>query len=202
MEVYDEAIEIHLGVKDSNIDIFGRIIQEKYLLNIYIECKVFFGEYTSMIEGKYLKNAYEVLCYDDKEYDFFGIGLRIRHNDEASAEYSTVNRRSVVKDVQKLCTANNNSLLNTRQYEVHYAGDEIESITDNMIAENLLDQVDKEGNIKMMMRKIIDRESVIMIFSKDWGLPQQRVVYYIRTGIIKGGRYVSNGKMVSLTGCP
>ena len=44
-----------------------------------------------MIEDLNLKHTDELLNYDDEEDNLVGMGLSIRHGDEATAKYPTVN---------------------------------------------------------------------------------------------------------------
>ena len=50
-------------------------------------------------------------------------------------------------------------MLDSREYEVEYLDGYTETISANIIAENLLSQVDEEGNRQMMIDKIIDHKS-------------------------------------------
>ena len=47
-------------------------------------------------------------------------------------------------------------MLDTRQYEVKFLDGEIEVYTANIIAENLISQVEKEGHFQVMIDEIVD----------------------------------------------
>ena len=67
------------------MDVDGKIIQEVNLLNIDMENEEFIGEYSRVTEYGYLKHADGLLCYDDEEENYVNMGLRIRHDNEATA---------------------------------------------------------------------------------------------------------------------
>ena len=54
--------------------------------------------------------------------------------------------------------ASNNQMIDTRQYEVEFLDGEIEVYTTNIMFENLLSQVDKEGHRKMTIDDIVDHQ--------------------------------------------
>ena len=85
-----------------------------------------------------MKHIGEVILHDKKEDNCFRMGLRIRHENEATDEYDTVKRRRIGKYGRLVGTANNNTLLDTRKYEVQYDGENIEYLTANMVDEDLL----------------------------------------------------------------
>ena len=82
MGEYNEAIETRFDVKYANLDVDGRMIQERKLLGFYMEDEEFISEYTHVIEGKYLNRTDGVLHYDNGEDKYVGMGLSIRHGDE------------------------------------------------------------------------------------------------------------------------
>jgi hypothetical protein len=52
--------------------------------------------------------------------------------------------------------ANDNPMLNTREYEVGFMDGHSEAIAANLIAQHLYSQIDKEGNRHMLLDDIID----------------------------------------------
>ena len=90
-----------------------------------------------------MKHIGEVILHDKKEDNCFRMGLRIRHENEATDEYDTVKRRRIGKYGRPVGTAKNNTLLDTRKYELKYDGDKTEYMNDNVIDDNLLDHVEE-----------------------------------------------------------
>ena len=66
MEAYNEEIETRFDVKDSNVDVDGRMIHGEKLLILDKEDEEFISKCTCVIEDEYLNHTDEVLCYDDK----------------------------------------------------------------------------------------------------------------------------------------
>ena len=63
---------------------------------------------------------------------------------------------------------NNNPLLDTRAYEVEFSDGTTEALTTNIIACNLLAQVDEEVHCQMLLENIIDhRQDVNAILKED-----------------------------------
>jgi hypothetical protein len=80
-----------------------------------------------------------------------------------------VKRCKIDEDGKSIGTANNNPILDTRLYEVEFIDGTIESITANAIAENLLAQVDAEGQRQLMIDEIIDHRSDATAIQKKDG---------------------------------
>jgi hypothetical protein len=64
---------------------------------------------------------------------------------------------------------NANPILDTREYEVEFPDGATNTITANLIAENLYSQVDEEGNSYSIFSKIVDHKSNGTAVSKDDG---------------------------------
>ena len=84
------------------------------------------------------------------------IGLERGNDDEL--EKATVKRRAINPDGTPVGIPNKNPLLDTRKFEVEYRGGTIEIIPANVIAENIMSQVDEQGYKQMMIDEIIGRE--------------------------------------------
>ena len=55
--------------------------------------------------------------------------------------------------------ANDKSIMDTRQYEVEYNTRETETLSENIIAENLISQFDEEGHRQLMIDKIEEHKT-------------------------------------------
>ena len=80
----------------------------------------------------------------------------VRRGDECELERVTVKRRRVDEDGRPIGTYHKNPIMDTSQYEVEYLDGEIGIMTANIIAENLLSQVDEEGHKQMFIDEIQD----------------------------------------------
>ena len=86
------------------------------------------------------------------------------------ALYHAVVRRRVIDDNgNPVGKANDNPILDTRQYEVEFLDGTTEILTANTIADNLLSQVDDEGHKQLLLSKIIDHQKYEDAISQEDG---------------------------------
>jgi hypothetical protein len=78
------------------------------------------------------------------EDSYLDMEIGIRRDDEG-LHHARVKRRAVDEDGKPIGRPSNNPLLNSRKYEVEYADGTIDVLAANIIAENLLAQVDDQG---------------------------------------------------------
>ena len=82
--------------------------------------------------------------------------------------YAKVKRRAIDTDGRPTGLASKNPLTDTREYEVEFLDGSKEVLGANIIAENLLAQVDEEGHRQLLMEEIIDhRKSDVAIDKED-----------------------------------
>ena len=86
---------------------------------------------------------------------YLDMELGIRRDDEG-LHHARVKRRAVDEDGKSIGKPSNNPLLDSRQYEVEYTDGTTEVLAANIIAENLLAQVDDQGDRHLMIDEIED----------------------------------------------
>ena len=52
--------------------------------------------------------------------------------------------------------AHTNTILDTRMYQVEFAGDEVTELTSNIIAESMCAQCDADGNVYLLLDNLFD----------------------------------------------
>ncbi len=77
-------------------------------------------------------------------------------------------------------SAHSDPLLDSRKYEVEYADGYVDALTANIIAENLIAQVDKEGRRQMMLSKEIVDHRVMTD-----AIPQSQGTYVNSYGVMR-----------------
>ena len=87
---------------------------------------------------------------------YLGMELAMPRGGEGEMLHATVKRRLMDEEGLPVGRAHHNPLLDSRKYEVEYADGLVEELTANIIAENLIAQVDDEGRRQMMLSEIID----------------------------------------------
>ena len=91
------------------------------------------------------------------EDSYLDMELGIRRDDEGLC-HARVKRRAVDEDDKPIGRPSNNPLLNSRQYEIEYLDGTTEVLTANIIAENLLAQVDYQGHRHSMIYEIEEHQ--------------------------------------------
>ena len=99
---------------------------------------------------------------------YLGMELGIRR-DEEGLHHARVKRRAVDDDNRPIGRPSNNPLLDSRQYEVEYIDGTTDVLTANIIAENLLAQVDDKGHRHLMIDEIEDHRKDQDAVSKEQG---------------------------------
>ena len=82
--------------------------------------------------------------------------LGIRHDDKEGMHQARVKRRAFDQEGRPVGRPHNNLLLDHRQYEVEFLYGKTEIMTANIIAENLLAQVDDDGHQHLLIDEIED----------------------------------------------
>ena len=102
------------------------------------------------------------------EDPYLNMELGIRR-DEEGLHHARVKRRAVDDDNRPIGRPSNNPLLDSRQYEVEYTNGTTEILAANIIAENLLAQVDDQGHRHLMIDEIEDHRKDQDAVSKEQG---------------------------------
>ena len=147
------------------------------ILDLSLEDKDFIAEYNRVISDEELKDAdeYEDWNYGEKDH-YINMELGIPRGREGDMELGTVKRRAVDRDGKPVGKAHTNPLLDHRQYEVEFHDGRIETMTANIIAENLLAQVDEEGRRHLMIDEIEDHRIL------PNAIPRSEGTYVTRSG--------------------
>ena len=146
------------------------------LLSLDDEDKSFLDEFNRVIDSKDIPNAEDLSARDP--YINMELGF---NREEDGYRYAKVKRRAIDKDGKPIGVANSNPLLDSRQYDVEYIDGKLETMTANIIAENLFAQVDDDGNRFLLIDEIEDHRKTKnaipitegMITTKS-GLPRKR----------------------------
>ena len=112
--------------------------------------KEFIVEYDQVIKDDLIKEAEDVTPLDLLQPDLYlNIGLGIQISDEG-LKHAIVKRQAIDEDGQP-----NNYLTNSRAYKIGFVDRQMEVLTANLIAKNvLLAQVDDNGHQKLLLDKL------------------------------------------------
>ena len=108
------------------------------------------------IDDAALRHANDQVTTDVADDNFVSMELAMARDEEGEMLRATVKRRLTDEEEHPVGKANANLLLDSRMYAVEYADGHYKELTANVIAENLLAQVDNEGRRQMMLSEIIN----------------------------------------------
>lgn len=116
----------------------------------------FIAKYQCIIDDAMLPHIDAQAMSTGESDPYINVEVGLYRTGEEDRQRARVKRRTVDAEGIPIGTPSNNPLLDHRQYEVEYLDGETETITANIIAENILAQVDNEGHRQLMLQEIID----------------------------------------------
>ena len=126
------------------------------MIDLEREDNTFYNEFTKAINDPSLKEA------DDGTMNQFGltdqyVGMKkLPRGPDGELKYAQVKKRAVNHEWLPVGRAHSNPLFDMRQYEVGFNDGDLETMTANLIAENIIARVDDEGHEHLMMDEIED----------------------------------------------
>ena len=87
---------------------------------------------------------------------YLGMEVGLPRGDDDQLYHARIKRRAIGPDGEAVGVGSNNPLTDTRMYDVEFLDGSRETLAANIIAENLLAQVDEEGHRQLLMEEIID----------------------------------------------
>ena len=186
MEAFTDAIETKLGnsVKSATIpekDLLG--IPQEFLSELESEDDKFYNLFTKSINDQSLKEADD--CYDQEfgsKDNYIGMKLGIVRGPDNDVQQARVKQRVVDDEGKAIGTPHDNPILDLRQYEVEFLDGETEIMTANLIAENILSQVDDNGHVHLMLDEIEDHRVL------NDAVPKSEGTYTTREGTTRKKR--------------
>jgi hypothetical protein len=121
----------------------------------------FLEEFNRVIDDDTIKHANEI---DDmeigREDPYLNMELGLPRGEDEELRHAHTKRRAVDVEGRPIGRPSTNPrLLDSRQYEVEFMDGEVEILMANIIAENLLAQVDEEGHRQMLIDEIEDHRT-------------------------------------------
>ena len=158
---YDERIAI--AMKDQNHALpNGNENPERQLQNWddYTETNdgEFAEQFNAVVSDPKIPDADETFTPDTygDEYINKEVALRRGADDASDVQFGKVTKRLRDAEGRPIGMANKNPLLDTRQYDVEFRDGRSESLSANLIAQNLYSQIDDEGARHILLDDIID----------------------------------------------
>jgi Reverse transcriptase (RNA-dependent DNA polymerase) len=179
MAQYEEHLQSTFDAQSADLTRTLRDVHSSYIIDPENEDPGFYDDFTRVIDDAQLKHADELYA---KEIDvlsdpYVGMEMAMTRGAEGELLHATVRKRVRDEDGRPVGVSHSNPLLDSRKYEVEYIDGHVEELTANLIAENLISQVDEEGRRQMMLTAIIDHRKL-----KD-AIPQSQGTYVNSYGV-------------------
>jgi len=114
-----------------------------HLIDIDQEDSEFVEKYNKLISDESIKQVEEVTS--DSYDPYLRMEISLPRGGDTTPIAAHVKRRATTTNDQPIGTAHANPLIDTRQYEVEFVDGYSEALSVNILAENLIAQVDQEG---------------------------------------------------------
>ena len=160
MHQYEEKLATVFEVQSADLTRGLRHIDPSKIIDPVNEDPEFFQEFTRVIDDVTLPHADDASGVEVSSDQYVGMELALSRGGEGEVLHAKVKKRVRDDEGNPVGRANNNPLLDSRKYEVEYIDGHVEELTANIIAENLIAQVDEEGQRQMMMSEIMDHRTL------------------------------------------
>ena len=156
MQQYEEKLAKSFEAQSADVTRGLRHVNSDKIIDPDNEDPAFFAEFTRVIDDATLRQADDVANVEVTPDQYVGMELTLSRGGEGEAMHAKVKKRVRDEEGNPIGNANSNPLLDSRRYEVEYIDGQVEELTANIFAENLISQVDEEGQHQMMMSEIMD----------------------------------------------
>ena len=156
MRQYNKKLATVFETQSADLTRDLRNVDSSKVIDPHNEDPNFYTEFTRVISDAALRQMDDNANVDVTSDQYVGLELALSRGGDGETLLARVNKRVRDEEGNPVGNANNNPLLDSRKYEVEYADGHVEELTANIIAENLIAQVDEEGRRQMMMSEIID----------------------------------------------
>lgn len=193
MKRYTEKLERKWNTESSDLrgELESSKIPHMNVFSLEDESKEFLEEFNKVISNDEIKNAEDVkqsdLFHNEGNDTLINMELGIRRG-ENNIDHAVVKRRALDEEGIPIGvpSATNNPLTDTRAYEVEFIDGRIEVLTANVIAENLLAQVDEEGHRTLLLEQIED-------YKEDESITKRNDQFYITASGLKKKKRTTKG---------
>ena len=171
MKQFDEDLHQKFNARTAAIELDPGAIQAGKHLSLDMEDEEFLEEYRQVIDDEELPHADNVQSSDDDVFaidPYINMLVGINQGDDTILD-ACMKRRAVDENGRPIGTSHPNPILDTRRYHLEYTDGTEEIMAANIIAENLLSQVDEEGNRQMLFDEIIAHQVLPDAVHKNQG---------------------------------
>ena len=166
MRLDNNAIEQNI-VQVNNDEININDVPRWNHLSLHEEDEAFRNEFQRIINDDSIKDADLLLEDESGQYTNMEIGLP--RGEDGQLERAVVKKRVIDVDGKPFGKSHSNPLVDSSLYEIEYLDGTIEVMPANLMAENILLQVDEEGRRQQMLDEIIDHKTTHEAVKKEDG---------------------------------
>ena len=171
---FEEKVKRKWEVESAQINENQIPVKPESVLDLENEDEEFREEFHRVIDEPNVPHIDDVKT-EEQYNNYVNMEISIQTGDDTEpAQHARVKRRAVDVDGIPMGTPNENPILDQRQYEVEFNDGRIEIMTANIIAENLLAQVDEEGHRQLLLDEITDHRILQDAVPKDKGTYKSR----------------------------
>ena len=191
MKAFEDKLSQRFDAASSDITANVQDINPTNILDLEGEDQDFIDEYSRVIDDAAIKHADDAAPPSEVgEIDpYLGMELGLPRGDDATLQHATVKKRAVDDDGTPVGHPSTNPILDSRQYEVEFLDGTTETLAANVIAENLLAQVDEEGHRQLMMDEIMDHRVL------GDAIPRSQGTYTTASGTVRKKRTTRGWEM-------
>ena len=146
MEAYFRGLDDKLNAISTTIGQRNLPNSNSNILDLDQEDKTFLDKYNQVIDNKDIAEADDSLGSSNKDGEsYLNMRLGIHKGGEEAMVMATVKKRALDKDGQVMGKYHENPLMDSRLYEIEYSDGTYDTMSANIITENLLMQVNDQG---------------------------------------------------------
>lgn len=176
MDEFDTRISTRFNVQDQDMK-YSFDIPEWNRLSLNEDDPEFAEIFQNVIDDHTVPHADPPPELSTEYNNYVNMEIGMPRGPDGTLMHATVKRRAIDVDGNPMGVPSNNPITDTRLYDVEFIDGTLETISANVIAENLLSQVDQEGHRQMMLKEIIDHR-----FTNE-AIREEDAFYTTHTGV-------------------
>jgi hypothetical protein len=156
MQHYDDKLKSLFDAQSADVSHALRNVESDKIIDPEDEDPGFYDEFMRVIDDARLPHADDEHHVEVESDNYIGMEFTMARGGDGEQIHAQVRKRLTDEEGLPVGKAHTNPLLDSRKYEVEYADGYVDELTANVIAENLIAQVDEEGRRQMMLGGIMD----------------------------------------------
>ena len=178
MDEYETHVQPKLQAKSADVSIDQNEVRRESLLSLELEDDAFLQEYGRVINDPDVVEVDDEIAGDH----FMNMEVGLPRGPDGTIIKAKVKKRTTDETGNTIGKYHANPLLDSRMYDVEFEDGGVEAITANIIAENILSQIDEEGHRQLMLDEIVDHRT-----TKD-AIPKSEGTYETTYGVTRKKR--------------